>query len=145
MAPWTQHAHQAELQGPSLNILTPVGKSIFLVWGLQDGPGFQAHPPLAGWLTQHWASSLGGSSSLYLQQRPPGSCLDPSSHTGALARWRSFCGKMAKNCAWRVGLGQSVLVMASVRIWAVGGLASPGEVGGRWQGHRDLWRGAYLP
>lgn len=40
-------------------------------------------------------------------------------------------------------MGQSDLVTAPVRTWAVGGLASPGEVGGRWQGClRDLWRGA---
>lgn len=75
-----------------------------------------------------------GSSPWGLEQRPLGSCLGPSSHTGALVRWRSFCGeKMAKKYAWQVGLGQTDLVTAPVRTGTVGGLASPGEVGGRWQ------------
>lgn len=44
--------------------------------------------------------------------------------------WR----EMAKNCTWWVGLGQSDLVTTLVRTWAVGGLASPWQVGGRWLG-----------
>lgn len=77
-----------------------------------------------------------------LEQRPLGPCLGPS-HTEPSARWRGFCGeKIAKNCTWRVGLGQSDMVMAPVRIWAVGGLANPPtvgmEVGGRGMPERPL-------
>lgn len=39
--------------------------------------------------------------------------------------------KVAKNCAWWVGLGQ--VTFMQVKTWADGGLAGPGEVGGWWQ------------
>lgn len=107
-------------------------KSVALTWACKDGPGLQSHPPHVGWPTRHWVPSRGTWS------RDHWALLGPS-HTEPSARWRGFCGEnIAKNCAWRVGLGQSDLVMAPVITWGVGGLASPGEVGGGGMPERTL-------
>lgn len=85
-------------QGPSLSVLPHGQESCPSLGPVRMGQGCSHTLPTQGG-PPHTVALPWGSSSRGLEQRTPGSCLG-SSHTGALARWRSFCGeKMAKNCA----------------------------------------------